>query len=387
MSEPRTAARRGKHRGSASGGSTSRAVDKLQRWLDLLAALLVRRFPVPFDDLAQDVPAYRDALESNANRESVKRTFERDKDELRAFGVPIESLQDEDGVTSLYRLRHRDFYLPYLAVAAGSKASVSRPKKVDRYGYHGLPELTFEPDELAAIAEAAERLGKLGAPQLAEDARSAVRKLSHDLPIGPLGDDVIHDLVNPRTLPNPRVFAIVAAAVARRKELRFVYRSMEKDIVAERRVRPYGVFFHGSNGYLVGHDLDRAALRNFRLSRMQQVAANDGRPNSPDFEVPASFDLRAHARSADAWELGDSDAVDVSVRFLGNTGYADSARQLGTAVDDAADCRRFHVRRQDVFARWLLSFGGDAIPIEPPEFVDRFRRLVRDTLALYECDP
>jgi len=31
---------------------------KVQRWTDLLAALLIRRFPAPFDELARDIPAY-----------------------------------------------------------------------------------------------------------------------------------------------------------------------------------------------------------------------------------------------------------------------------------------------------------------------------------------
>jgi proteasome accessory factor B len=258
------------------------------------------------------------------------------------------------------------------------------------------------------------RLERLGAPQVVDDARSALRKLSHDLPIGPLGDEVTHDLVNPRTVADPRVFELAASSVARRKELRFTYRSMEKDVVAERRVRPYGVFYLGTNGYLVGHDLERDALRNFRLSRMRDVAVNAGRPNSPDFEVPESFDLRKHARSSDAWELGDADAVVVVVQFTGSSGYVDAARQLGeptsviprrssearptrdllpdstvpspSASDARITHRRFHVRRQDVFARWLLSFAGDAIPVEPTEFVDLFRRLVHDTLALYERD-
>jgi hypothetical protein len=31
---------------------------KIQRWIDLLAALLARRWPATFDELIRDVPAY-----------------------------------------------------------------------------------------------------------------------------------------------------------------------------------------------------------------------------------------------------------------------------------------------------------------------------------------
>lgn len=60
---------------------------KIQRWIDLLAALLRRHYPVTFDQLIDQVPAYT----AEQKPESRRRTFERDKLELRKFGVPIEA--------------------------------------------------------------------------------------------------------------------------------------------------------------------------------------------------------------------------------------------------------------------------------------------------------
>jgi hypothetical protein len=47
------------------------------------------------------------------------------------------------------------------------------------------------------------------------------------------------------------------------------------------------------------------------------------------------------------------------------------------------DRRRFRVRRQDAFARWLLGFAGDAAPLAPPELVAEYEALVERTLARY----
>jgi hypothetical protein len=102
---------------------------KLQRWVDLVAALLSRHAPASFLELAGDVPAYALRLEAHEREpdpparatimDSLKRTFERDKDELRAYGIPIESREDGDGaVNGVYQLKRTDFYLPYLCVAA-----------------------------------------------------------------------------------------------------------------------------------------------------------------------------------------------------------------------------------------------------------------------------
>src|SRR5690606_36592990 len=134
---------------------------KTQRWIDLLAALLARRYPATFDVLSQDVPAYAN---SRASRASVMRMFERDKAELRALGVPIETVRDENGDLAAYRIAPVDFYLPYLGLAGAQPARTTRPRRIDRYGYLALRELSFTADELAMVADAAGRIRALGEP-------------------------------------------------------------------------------------------------------------------------------------------------------------------------------------------------------------------------------
>src|SRR5687768_2473026 len=114
---------------------------KLQRWTDLIAALLARNYLVTFDQLAREVPAYADGLDP-AHKDSVKRTFERDKDELKAFGVPIEVVSMDEGESAGYRLNGKRFYLPYIILAKESH----RPDKPA--GYRALPEIEFDPNEI-----------------------------------------------------------------------------------------------------------------------------------------------------------------------------------------------------------------------------------------------
>ena len=154
-----------------------RPSSKIQRWIDLLAALLRRRFPVSLEELSREVPGYLIAK----NKVALRRTFERDKDELRAFGIPIETVTGPEGDAVGYRLQPRNFYLPYLTLR--SATGTTKPKKVDKYGYQALPTLAFEPDELSAVVDAAARVRQLGDPLLAEQAESALRKLAVDLPV------------------------------------------------------------------------------------------------------------------------------------------------------------------------------------------------------------
>ena len=95
-------------------------ISKVQRWLDLIAYLVGRHFPVPVEELMEGLPAYaRDWVGGDETaRASVRRKFERDKDELRDLGIPLETVtytinfgQEE---AQGYRISRKDFFLPYL---------------------------------------------------------------------------------------------------------------------------------------------------------------------------------------------------------------------------------------------------------------------------------
>ena len=369
---------------------------KLQRWVDLLAALLIRHRHAPFDELAKDVPAYDLA---NGQRESVLRTFERDKDELRRFGVPIDTVKDTDGNTLGYRLERKAFYLPYLMLA-GQERAAHAPRKVDHEGYRSLETLAFEPDELDAIIEAAARVRALGDPILAGEAEAAIRKLALDLPLGAVLDDAVAvealraplarrmqrmkpTIVPPRRVPDATVFDRLSDALARRKVVTFDYFSMERDERSRREVEPYGLFFVSAHWYLAGRDVGREALRNFRLSRVSRVEVNTKKSQTHDYELPSDFSLREHAKAREPWEIGDGDATPAIVEFIATTGATRAALALGRPVEGSSSRRQFDVRRLDSFARWVLSFGGDARPIDPPELRSECERIAAETLARY----
>jgi len=359
---------------------------KLQRWVDLLAALLIRQRPATFDELAKDVPGYDLA---HGQRESVLRTFERDKDELRRFGVPIDTVSDTDGEMVGYRLERKAFYLPYLMVAGHERAG-QVPRQVPHEGYRSLEMLAFEPDELDVIVEAAARVRALGDPVLAGEVEAAIRKLALDIPLGTVFDDtagtVRPTIVAPRRRPDLSVFDRLSDALARRKLVTFDYFTMERGDSARRSVEPYGLFFVSSHWYLAGRDVAKDGIRNFRLSRIEHVEVNTKKAQSPDYEVPAGFVLREHAQSREPWEIGEGDAMSALVEFTATTGATRAALALGQPVPGSATRRRFTVRRQDSFARWLLSFGGDARPVDPPELVAEYERAAAETLARYAGD-
>jgi proteasome accessory factor B len=354
---------------------------KIQRWIDLLAALLRRQYPVTFDQLIDEVPAYA----AEQKPESRRRTFERDKLELRKFGVPIETVENYDGEAPGYQLRVRDFYLPYLALRSEAAGGTARkPRVIDRYGYRSLPTLTFEPDELAAVADAAARVRQIGDPLLAEHAESAMRKLACDLPVdagrGADGDASDPRLVQPRARAAPDLLVTLHGALEARKRVTFRYHTMSSDATGRRDGEPFGLFFLNGHWYLAARAPGDDIVKNFRLNRMADVEVNRARPGTPDYQIPATFRIRDHAQSRQAWELGAGDATEAVVAAV-RSGAAAAALRLGEEVAGHPDRRRFRIRRTDAFARWLLSFGGDLVPLSPREVVDAYRGLVRETLS------
>ncbi len=354
---------------------------KLQRWTDLLAALLRRHGAADFETLCPEVGAY---AAHSGQRSALMRMFERDKDELRALGVPIETVADEENNKSRYRLASRDFYLPFLQLAYERTRGPGRgPVRPRGPGYQALQVLAFEPDELEAIGRAAHRVAALGDAALAHEAATALRKLAHDLPSlldEPAG--AAHLVIE--RAPDAELLTALGDALQRRKSVRFTYRSMHRDERAERTADPWGLAFPSGHWYLIARDHAADALRQFRVSRISSVATNAARAQSEDYVIPRDFDLAAHARSQQAWELGDTELREVTVRFTELNGVTVPAMRLGEPVPGDETLRRFRVRRTDTFALWVLGFAGAARIESPAEMAAQVRALARDARARYE---
>lgn len=352
---------------------------KLRRWIDLLAALLRRNYPVTFEELIRDVPGYQGTRSVGARRQ----LFERDKKELRAFGVPLDTADAGDGELG-YRLDRKDFYLPYLSLR--TEGDTRPPKRVDRHGYRTLSHLMFEPEDLVIVSAAAAHAIALGIPRLAGDSRSALRKLGCDLPVDDPGTPGTEQIVPERgSRIEDDLFDTLMQGVRSRKNVCMRYRSLNSGTERERTVSPLGLFFHSHHWYLAAVDED-GVCKNFRLGRMADVTLNHP-GGGPDFDRPPGFDLAGHARSREAWELGQGDAVSIHVAVQGTGVAAQAVRRLGQPIEGDPDYRSFAVRRPETFLRWLLGAGPAVRVVAPDGAVASWREMARATLARYQEDP
>jgi predicted DNA-binding transcriptional regulator YafY len=368
-------------------------ISKVQRWLDLIAYLVGRRIPVSVEDLMEGLPAYaRHWKEGDETaRASVRRKFERDKDELRALGIPIETVPYTVGfgqeTLEGYRLSRRDFYLPYLKLLAEDAA----PRTGSDPAAHSVRESSVEIpwDTGAAAVHGLRSLALLPAFPLAGAARSALRKLTFDLDPAAFGDTPVLFAVPPETSRFLEHTRRLSDALQRRKKVTFLYHGIQRGVATHRTVRPYGLLFQHSHWYLVGWDEDREEERIFRVDRMEALEVNVRHPNTPDFEPPADDALERY-RGREAWELGEADeTLRARARFRFPTSLWAERNGYGSRVAEAADgsaVREFDVRQPHAFLRWVLSLEGEADIESPPELREGLRAMAREVAALYEED-
>ena len=250
-------------------------------------------------------------------------------------------------------------------------------------------------------------MSELPAFPYAREARSALRKLGFDL--GAFASTSLADAprtagggtagaaapgVTPSFFPADASTAAVADrlrtladALFARKKVAFTYHGMERGETTQREVHPFGLLFQQSRWYLVAFDPMRAGMRVFRVDRMDELTRNDRSPNTPDYEIPASFRLSEYALR-EPWQLGQAPdgPVRAQVRFEFPRSLWAERNGHGELVeehDDGSSLRAFDVTQPDPFLRWILSMAGDASIVSPPELAEDLRRMARRVAAAH----
>jgi proteasome accessory factor B len=342
---------------------------KPSRWLDLVAFLLDRRYPVTREQIFDKVGGY------DGEPESARRKFERDKDELRALGIDIQTVPVPgaagDEPASGYRLRPRNAYLPYLELT--DSPSQDRP-------YQGLDRLTLTNTELEILDRATRSLAALDNSPLAAAAASARRKLSFDLPFTVESTERVLGWPVPEHAR--QALATLQKAVVENIAVSCRYYTMSRRAESVRELEPWGLMFQWGRWYCVARARDRDDARVFRVDRMRDVKTVSG--PTAKFEVPDEFDVRQFV-DLSPWEFGAGPVTKVHVAFSFPGSRWVSNRGLGRVVSEDAQTTtmEFDVRDEDSFLRWILSFGRKAHIVEPSGLRVALEELRADVAALY----
>jgi predicted DNA-binding transcriptional regulator YafY len=339
--------------GAGRIGTLSHDTDKLIRQLSLVAFLMAERRPLTAREIKSTVEGY-----SEMSDEAFARRFYSDRSELLALGVPLHSQRDEFTGEELYTLRSEQYFLPAF-------------------------ELTD--DELAALQTALYLLE--GQFAYSEPLRLALQNLALGRPTeleATTGSAVRVELRDPDySAEMSGRLTKLEGAISKQRTIKFPYWTLSRDTESERTVNPYALLPERGSWYLIGFDLNRNAVRTFRVSRIRGEIRFATR-RERDFRMPADgFDL-AEYRGREQWQFGDP-VGEAEIELDPDTAWwAERTVERGTVEDGLF---RTPYADLDVLAGWVLGQEGRARPVAPPELVEKVEEGVARVLERHQGEP
>ncbi|HXP54651.1 MAG TPA: WYL domain-containing protein [Streptosporangiaceae bacterium] len=327
---------------------------KTERLLSLVVCLLSTRRYLTAEQIRHAVAGYPE------QPEAFKRMFERDKEELRELGIPLETgpINPLDGEDTGYRVQRQ---------------------------VYELPELVLEPDEAAVLGLAARVWHNA---ELAGAAAGALLKLrAAGIDTDEAGPDTRQG-IEPRVHTTEPAFGPLWEAVRDRRPVTFTYRAAGRSEPKSRELEPWGVVNQHGRWYVAGRDRDRDAPRAFRLSRIAGPVRFSGPPGT--VTVPPGIDVRELVRTGDPGPARENTAVlrvrpgaGFGLRRYATSTEATSTDATGTeiTVPDGWDTVTVPFSEPGFFADQVASFGADVVVLEPPDLRDAVIRRLKGVLA------
>ncbi len=317
---------------------------KTERLLGLVVCLLSTRRYLTADQIRSAVPGYPEP------DDLFKRMFERDKEDLRELGVPLETgynhpFDDDPG----YRIR--------------------------RQAYE-LPELRLEADEAAVLGLAARVWSRAQLEGAAAGALLKLRAAAASTDAGEVRTDI-----EPRLRTSEPAFGPLWEAVRDRRPVTFSHRAAGRSEPQRRELEPWGVVNRHGRWYVAGWDRGREATRVFRLDRISGPVKFCGPAGS--VTVPAGTDVRELVRDWDSAPAADRTAV---LRVRSGTCFGLRRHAVSVRADEAPGGQGWDLvttRFADVgsFADWAATFGPDAVVLDPPDLREAVITHLKGVLA------
>lgn len=296
-------------------------MDKLERQLGLLATLLHTEYPLRSTEIQQRVEGYPE------DRVAFRRAFERDKEDLRRLGIPLEVERTEsvDGPIDGYRVSQGDYYLHDLGLEADEVVALSVALRLIRL------EGVAGNDALWKLG-GADPVDELGGTELAAIAMGPVVTQMHE-------------------------------AITTATPVQFTYRGQERD------VEPWRLAFRRGHWYLNGYDRGRADSRSFRLDRVEG-AVTTGEPGTATSPRPDPVGERQ------PWQFSTDDEQSYTARVAIDASHARWARlhlrdaTVAAEHDDGSIEMELQVSNVGAFRSLVLSMLDGAEILSPPELRD-----------------
>ena len=255
------------------------------------------------------------------------------------------------------------------------------------YFYDGevnsFPTMQITEGELFALIVAEKALQQYRGTSFEKPLLSALRKMEQSLPDTiSLNFQDIGQTISFRTRAEPildlKIFDALARAAAQCQQLELLYRKPGHQ-AEPRLVDPYHLANINGEWFLFAFDHARKDIRTFAPARIQSV-----RPTGQTFERARKFSLEKRLRDSFGVHSGEGKYA-VVIRFAPRA--ADYVREKkwhpSQSLQDLKDGGvelAMNLSSLGEVQRWVLSWGGDARVLQPPELVESVRQAARAIL-------
>lgn len=316
-----------------------------ERQTNLVVALMATEIGLTKQQILDNVSGYRQRAEAGAKTDALEKMFERDKDDLRALGVPIETIGDvadpKDLRDARYRIPQAEYDLP--------------------------ADIAFSPAELAVLRLA----GSVWSTEsVSVDAQAGVRKIRA---LGIDGDEPIIGFA-PRITASEDAFEPLQDGIQRSRVVVFDYLKPGEESPRRRRVRPLALVDYEARWHVYGIDVDAEAERTFLLSRIVG-----------DVTVTRqSFDEALRDGAGERALAGLAEVAAGQRALLEVTPGTEAALRLGRRAEPAT--QGMHVSYVDlhIFADELASYGPEVRVVEPVALRDAVVARLEAVIAAHE---
>ncbi len=299
--------------------------------MNLVVALLATEQGLTKETILSSVSGYREQSEAGASKDALEKMFERDKENLRGLGVPIETIGDHADPDDLREARYR---VPTAEYA--------------------LPvDIEFTAAEIALLNLAGSVWSE---SSMSEQARSGLRK------IRALGNPVDERIIGyaPRISVRDHAFAPLQRAIEQARTVTFPYLKPGERSARLRRVRPLALVEYEARWHVLGVDVATDAERTYLLSRITDAVVITREGFDPESRRGAGERALRGLR-----ELADSQTALVEVHP-----GTEAALRLGRRATPATQGLRVPYVDAHVLADELASYGPEARVVEPPHLRD-----------------
>lgn len=302
-----------------------------ERLTNLVVALMATEIGLTKQQILDNVSGYRQRADAGARSDALEKMFERDKDELRKLGIPVETIGEASDPNDLREARYR---IP--------QAEYDLPTDID-----------FSPAELAVLQLAG---SVWSAESVSGDAQAGFRKIRA---LGIDGDEPIIGFA-PRITARDAAFAPLQEAIEKSRVVTFEYLKPGEDAARTRRIRPLALVDYEARWHVFGIDVEAGGDRTFLLSRIVGAVKITN----------VSFDPALREGAGDRAVAGLEEVAARNSALLEVTPGTEASLRLGRRATPAVQGITVPFVDVHIFADELASYGPEVRVVEPAALRD-----------------